>query len=289
MICSIENASLKIEIKQLGGEMVSLFNKTSNTEMLWEGNPEYWNGQAPILFPIIGNLKENTYYYNDKPYHLNRHGFARKSDEWNIEKVDNLTIKATLQYSEASLQVYPFEFKLVVTYALKENILDITHEIINLDTVNLPFSIGGHTAYNILSEGSTHEDYFITFENKETEKRYFLNDNGLITGETEVVLEKSDQLQITKNLFDDDALVFKHLNSNTATLNGPTGKMIEVSFKDFPFLGIWAAPKAPFVCIEPWIGHADTIESKQDLFDKEGSISLAPSQSFKASYQIKVF
>ncbi len=285
---TIENEYLRVEIKQLGGEMISLFNKTTNTEMLWQGDPQFWNGQAPILFPTIGNLKNNTYIHNGEKYKLGRHGFARRSNEWLIEKVSNSEITATLAASKTSLEVYPFQFVLEVTYSLNEKRVIVNHKVINLGKEPLPFSIGGHTAYNILADGTKHEDYFLSFVETETDKRYFLNNKGLITGETETVLNKTNQLKITETLFDKDALIFKHLKSKRIGLHGPKGQLLEVSFEDFPFIGIWSAPKAPFVCIEPWIGHADTIESTQNLFDKEGSVSLEASKGFEASYSITI-
>ncbi len=285
---SIENEYLKVDVKQLGGEMTSLFNKKTNTEMLWQGNTKYWNGQAPILFPTVGNLKNNEYQYKGKAYPLGRHGFARRSDEWTLEKVNDTTIAATLKSTETSLKVYPFPFKLVVTYSLEGKSVKLNHKVTNTGDETLPFSIGGHTAYNILAEGTKYEDYFLKFSDVESDKRYFLNNDGLITGETEVVLDNSDTLQITEDLFDKDAIVFKHLKSKSIALHGPKGQLLKVSYNDFPFIGIWASPKSPFVCIEPWIGHADTLESNQNLFDKEGSIALEVSKSFEAAYEISI-
>jgi len=289
MSLSIENEFLKIDIKQLGGEMTSLYNKKTNTEILWQGDAEFWNGQAPILFPIVGNLKDNAYLYKGTRYEMGRHGFVRRSNEWSLEKISESKIIATLENTKASLKVYPFPFRLEVTYNLEGKKVTLQHKVTNLGNEALPFSIGGHTAYNILAEGSKHEDYFLEFSETETDKRYFLNNKGLITGKTTPVLKNTNQLTITENLFNEDALVFKHLKSNTIGLQGPKGKLLSVSFEDFPFIGIWAAPKAPFVCIEPWIGHADTIDSSQDLFDKEGSVSLKAAKEFEAKYSIEVY
>lgn len=286
---TIENKFLKITIKQLGGEMTSLFSKETNTEMLWQGNPEFWNGQAPILFPTVGNLKDNAYLHNETRYKLGRHGFARRSNDWTVKKVNETTITATLESNEASLKIYPFQFKLVITYVLEGKKVILNHTVTNQGDEKLPFSIGGHTAYNILEKGSKHEDYFLEFSEIETDKRYFLNNDGLVTGKTEIILDNTDTLQITENLFNKDALVFKHLKSNSISLSGPKGQLLKVTFEDFPYIGIWASPKAPFVCIEPWIGHADTINSNYNLFDKEGSISLEPSKNFEASYEIAIF
>ncbi|WP_010522364.1 aldose 1-epimerase family protein [Aquimarina agarivorans] len=286
---NIENDAIKISVKSTGAELASLYNKKTATELLWQGDATYWSGQAPILFPIVGGLKNNSYIHNDKTYQLNRHGFARRSTNWKIEKIDNSSIQCTLTHDKSTLEVYPFEFTLVVNYTLVENTLVIEHHITNNGNEVMPFSIGGHPAFNCPSDKQTgYNDYFLKFETKETVARHFLNEEGLLNGETKTVLNETDKLQLSKDLFKNDALIFKNLKSDQVSLYQSDKKILSVKFENFPFLGIWAAPNAPFVCIEPWIGHADKINSNQNLYTKEGSKSLLQNETFTVAYQISI-
>ncbi len=284
---SIENEYIKIAIKPTGAELSSLYNKKTNTELLWQGDASFWSGQAPILFPIVGELKNKTYFFKNVAYQLNRHGFARRSNDWKIIQLDQNNIQCTLNSNATTLKVYPFDFSFVITYSITKNKLHIQHKITNNGEEIMPFSIGAHPAFNCVSNKETnYNDYLLKFEEIENAERHFLNGEGLFNGETEIVLNKSDTLPLSKSLFKNDALVFKKLKSKQVSLYKASEKILSVSFKDFPFLGIWAASNAPFVCIEPWIGHADTANTNQNLFSKEGSKSLLSNETFTVAYQI---
>jgi len=285
----IENEFLRIQIKNIGAELGSLFNKESQTELLWQGNAEFWGGQAPILFPIVGMLKEGKFIYNNKTYELPRHGLARRSKDWKLEKISETSIKCILEANEETLKVYPFNFRLEIKYTLKGQQLEIAHKVKNEGKEKMPFSIGGHPAFNCtVNDTISYTDYALEFEKQENSNRHFLNDEGLFDGKTALVLDNTNKLQLTDTLFDEDALVFQDLKSQEISLIGPNGKILEVSYANFKTIGIWAAPKAPFVCIEPWIGYSDTSESTQNLFDKQGSKILETQEVFEESYHIKV-
>jgi len=285
----VENEFLRIQIKDIGSELSSLFNKTTNTELLWQGDANFWSGQAPILFPIVGMLKDGKYIHKDKTYELPRHGLARRSNQWEIEKINDVSVKGTLVADSETAKIYPFNFKLEVIYSLDDNTLKIVHKISNLGGEKMPFSIGGHPAFNCpINDIISYSDYFLQFEKEENSERHFINKDGLFAGDAELILEGSDTLPFTDSLFDKDALVFQDLKSKAITLVGPNGKIVKVSYSDFETIGVWAKPGAPFVCIEPWIGYSDTIESTQNLFDKQGSKVLQPNHTFEANYTIEV-
>jgi len=287
---TIENEFLSIQIKKTGAELGSLFDKKKETELLWQGDANYWSGQAPILFPIVGGLKEGKFIYDNKEYELSRHGLARRSNDWKIEKKNETTVKCTLISDKKTLRIYPFDFELIVTYSLKEKKLIIHHEIKNTGAKKMPFSIGGHPAFNcIVNNKTSYSDYYLEFEKEENSDRHFLNEEGLFSGETKLVLNNTNKLPLSNTLFNDDALVFQDLKSKVITLIGPRGSILKVVYQDFKTIGIWAKPKAPFVCIEPWVGYADTINSTQDLFEKEGGQVLEPRKVFDAEYKIEVF
>jgi len=284
---SIENNFLKISIKEKGAELTSLFNKETNTEMLWQGDPEIWAGQSPILFPIVGELKDGFHIHEGKKYEILRHGIVRKSNDWKIEIKNDTTIECLFKSSEKTLEAFPFSFELMVCYQLEKNSLKITHYVINSGEDNLPICVGAHPAFNCpIDENTKLEDYSLKFEEVENSEIHLLNGKGLFSGQTKAFLQNTDTIQLNDTIFNDDALVFKDLKSKKISLLGPKGEILSVSYPYFPHMGIWSKPKAPYVCIEPWIGHADSIDSNQNLFDKEGSVSLKPNQDFTASYQI---
>lgn len=286
----LENDFLSIQIKNTGAELGSLFHKKQQTELLWQGDATFWSGQAPVLFPIVGMLKNGSYNHEGQTYKLPRHGLARKSNQWSFEQLSEVSIKGILKANEETLKVYPFDFELGIEYQLKQQVVTVIYSIKNLGEEKMPFSIGGHPAFNCtVNNQVSYSDYFLKFEKFENSKRHFLNKEGLFNGETAMVLNNTDTLLLTPRLFDDDALVFKDLKSESVILQGPQGKVLKVTYKNFKTLGVWAAPSAPFVCIEPWIGYADTINSTQNLFDKLGSVTLEAGKEFKASYQIEVF
>lgn len=286
MYC-IENNFLKIEVAQKGAELTSLFNKKTNTELLWQGNPEFWTGQAPILFPIVGELKDGFHIVENKKYEMPRHGIVRKSSDWKIEKVNDGTIVCKFTSNQETLKQFPFQFEFNVRYHLNKNSLEVIQYITNTDSKRIPVSIGAHPAFNCpLSNNTQLTDYYLKFENQESAKNHLLNNKGILKNETKVCLENTDTLALNDEIFNDDALIFKDLKSKKVSLFGPNGEILSVAFKDFPFLGIWSKPKAPYVCIEPWIGHADTIDSTHNLFDKEGSLTLKPNQEYRVIYSI---
>ena len=286
---SIENNFLKVTVKDKGAELTSLFNKETNTEILWQGNPDFWAGQAPILFPIVGELKDGYHIHEGKKYEMHRHGFVRKSSNWNIEIKNDTTIECTFKSTPETIAIFPFSFDLKVRYHLDKKELSITHYVVNTGTINMPVSIGGHPAFNCpLNDKTTLEDYYLKFEKTENAKKHLLNDKSLLSKKTEDCLQNTNKLQLSETIFNNDALIFKDLKSEKISLCGPAGEILSVSYPYFPFMGIWSKPKAPYVCIEPWIGHADTANSDHNLFNKEGSITLKPNQDYTASYYITI-
>ena len=286
---SIENNFLRIAVKEKGAELTSIFNKETNTEMLWQGNPDFWAGQAPILFPIVGELKDGYHIYEGKKYEIHRHGFVRKSSDWHIEIKNDTTIECIFKSSPETSAIFPFDFELKVRYHLDKKELAITHYVVNTSDNQMPVSIGAHPAFNCpLDAQTTLEDYYLKFEHTENSEKHLLTEQGLLSGKTEACLQNTDTLRLNETIFNNDALVFKDLQSKKISLNGPSGEILSVSYPYFPFMGIWSKPKAPYVCIEPWIGHADAVDTDHNLFNKEGSVTLKPNQDYAVSYMITI-
>lgn len=288
MMISIENEQISASFSSKGGELQSLKHKVQDLEYMWSGNPEYWGKFSPILFPVVGGLKDNTYHYKDHSYSLPRHGFAR-DHEFEIDRISDTEVLFSLQHSEETLKVYPFEFSLGLRYQLSGTTIKCTYEVSNPGTDPLLFSVGGHPAFALpLNKALTYHDYHLQF-NKDEELVVNKISHDLIDDEIEVIPLKDGKLALKHELFYQDALVFKHLKSNVIAIRSEKDTNgLDFKFSNFPFFGIWAAKDADFICLEPWCGIADGIHHNQQLKDKEGIQTLAAHENWERSWELTV-
>ncbi|MCT7615836.1 aldose 1-epimerase family protein [Aliarcobacter butzleri] len=278
----IKNSFIAAQIKSFGAELNSLKKCDENFEYIWQANSKYWARHSPVLFPIVGRLKEDSYFYKNKKYSLSQHGFARDKEFEVVQNEANF-IEFRLKSDEKSLEFYPFFFELDIGYKLDKNSLIVSYKVKNKSDEKMYFSIGAHPAFN------TQVGDFLEFENIKTTKRYFLDEKGLIYKNQDLNLENS-KLYLDKDLFKDDALVFNDSNIKQITLKNIENKSrVKVKFDNFPYLGIWSKPNdAPFVCIEPWFGVADEENANQKIEDKKGILSLEKEEEFFCFYTIEV-
>lgn len=289
MMVSISNHFLTASFATKGAELQSLVNKNTSINYLWSGNANYWGKFSPVLFPIVGALKNNTYAYKGQQYELPRHGFARDMVFEHHQIADD-EIVFTLTHSQETLELFPFEFVLNLKYKLIENSLECTYEVKNPATSDLYFSIGGHPAFAVpLSASTIYENYFLQFNNDEKLAVHQIS-GGLICDETTSIVLKEGKLALTRQLFYSDALVFKTLKSDTISLLNTQNKHgLNFTFKDFPYFGIWAAKNADFVCLEPWCGIADSVVHHQELSEKEGINCLSPNGTWLRTWSVTCF
>jgi galactose mutarotase-like enzyme len=281
-IISLSNDVISAQINTLGAELCSLKN-TENKDFIWEGDPAYWGKHSPVLFPIVGTLKNNTYTHNNKEYILTRHGFARDME---FELVDQTANTATfsIQSNSTTLASYPFQFELQIQYTLFHSTLEIANKVINKDNSAIPFSIGAHPAFAL---PGNFENYSLKFEKAEP-LEYTLLENDLVSTQTETIDTISNSVPLTYKLFERDALIFKKLQSNSLTIVEKEKPVLKVHFEDFPILGIWTKVGASFLCIEPWFGYSDTIKSNGNIFEKEGIIILKTGDNFQTKFSIEI-
>ena len=287
---TIEDQQLRINIHPKGAELQSIFHKGLQTEYMWNGDPALWGKHSPLLFPIVGTLKDNTYYFADKAYHLSRHGFARDR-EFAVESQSPDSISFLLGSDQVTRAVFPFEFELRVIYRLLPEGLTTTYRINNPAQTPLYFSVGGHPAFRVpLAAGTEYTDYYLEFDKEENAPRWPISKDGLIEREPQVLLVDAKMIPLTKELFAKDALVLKGLRSSGISLRSArTERGLRMVFPGFPFLGIWAAPGADFVCIEPWCGIADSVDSKQQWTGKEGINRLEAGEAFERTWTLSLF
>ena len=282
MTTTISNSSLTAQINHFGAELFSLKDDKIK-EYIWEGNPEFWEKHSPILFPIIGTLKNNSYHYEEKEYHLPRHGFARDMEFELIGKSEN-SATFSLTSSLETKKVFPFDFELQICYSLEERKLNIDYKVINTNNSILPFSIGAHPAFAL---PKPFEEYTLQFEHTETLTSYQL-ENDLLSDSSEIIEMTDNKVSLDYSLFEKDALIFKELESKNITILENNIPLLCVRFDNFPNLGIWTKNNAPFLCIEPWLGYSDTIHSSGNILEKEGIQLLEAKKSLQCNFSIEI-
>ncbi len=279
---TISNEYLTATFSEIGAELKSL--KCDGKEYIWYGDPAFWTGSSPVLFPICSGLKDDEFVYEGKTYSLQKHGFARRA-EFQVETVDKNSATFLLSSQNCPQENYPFQYEFRIIYTLTGKKLNVEYNIRNLTDGQMYFSVGAHEAYNC-PEGI--DNYEIIFDQKENLDAYqlvgpLLSDNTVNYG------KDITTLQLDHSLFSNDCLIFKNLNSRGATLrNKATGQKIKVDFEGFPYLLIWTAPGAPFICIEPWCGITDNINTNKQLSQKEGIQELEKGGTFYRVHSFEI-
>lgn len=286
----IENENLLVEIKHCGAELCRIYGKQTQQEYMWNGDAQVWGGTSPLLFPIIGLMKDNKYIYKGKSYDMPKHGFVRGSNDFTLVNKTTDSVTLAYKYSEETLQIYPFKFELQITFSLEGHKLEINHKVCNLGEEEMLFSIGGHPAFKCpLNEGERYEDYYIEFDTTETAEACQINKDGLLLESTLPIINNTNKLELHPEIFANDALMFKYMKSTSASLkNTVNNTVIKVTYPGFDYLGLWAKPHANFVCIEPWMGINDALNSNGQLNDKEGICTVDALSELSASYSVEI-
>lgn len=277
-LVSIASGPLSATVSSLGAELVRL-RTAGGVELLWDGNPAVWAGRAPLLFPIVGSVKDDRIKVGGRSYPLSRHGFARTSTFELVEAQPSCCLWR-LRPDEQTRAGYPFAFRLDVSYALDGNRLTMTATVANEGDGPMPASFGFHPAFRWpLQPGAPREQYAVRFEKAEPAPLRRLAD-GLL-GETVPSPVQGNRLALADSLFAHDALIWDRLQSRSLTYAGPSGPSLRLEFPHMPHLGIWTKPGAGFVCLEPWQGFASPVDFDGDLTEKPGILTI-PSGSTHA-------
>ena len=281
MIYNIENKDFSLSVKEMGAELNSFKSKKTGFEFIWEGNTDIWYGQSPILFPIIGRLLDDKYRLNGKEYTMPKHGIVRKKPFKLIDKTEN-TLKFIQSDDENSLKEYPYHFDLIVEFKITDNGLSVTHTVVNKNDCVMYYSFGAHPAFNCEIG-----DYLEFSEKEELLTERIDHDSILIEEKFPVNID-GNKLTITKNLFDDDALILSGYKSKAISLKSNNHNRVVTFNFDSPLLGICAKPGAPYVCIEPWWGVNDNYDKKDDLSQKRGIMALNPNEEKSFNWNIEI-
>jgi galactose mutarotase-like enzyme len=266
-----------------GAELISLRNR-QGIELLWQAGP-LWPRHAPILFPIVGRLKNDQLRHRGKVYPMTQHGFARdRRFDW-VERGPTSCTLVLVDDAQTRAR-FPFAFRLAVTYTVQQTHLDVAFALTNTGDGMLPASIGAHPAFNWpLLPGLGKEAYRLTFSNEEREPIRRLKD-GLLRARPEPTPIQGRMLALSEALFEDDAIILDRPVSTSVRYAADSGPSIEMSWPGFPELGVWSKPGAPFLCIEPWHGFASPADFDGEFADKPGLMHLAPGETQSLTYRI---
>jgi galactose mutarotase-like enzyme len=294
-VIALRNGLWAARISETGAELKSLVSLSSGQELIWNGDPAWWSGSAPVLFPVIGGLKGGQYSYEGGVYKLPSHGFARTS-EFAVTASGEDFVELSLASRPSTRAVYPFDFRLKVSFRLERTGITVGYHVENSGSGRMYFSIGSHPAFVVPFAGGDNppgggalENYYILFDQEENLERWFFKDGIILAGKTTEVFENSRTISLSRTIFDEGVLIFKHPVSREFKLaNSRNTRSITVVTEGAPYLGIWSKPGAPFVCIEPWHGIPDMSDATGNLVDKEGIMSLDERGTFSTGYRVQV-
>lgn len=276
----LEGHNYSISVTEKGAELTSL--KKDGVNLLWTKTAPFWQRHAPVLFPIVGKLKDNTYYYAGAKYTLPQHGFARDARFELLQQTDDTLFFRMIENQNTN---YPFRYEFYISYTIGADGVKTNYTVENKGEVVLPFSVGAHPGFLCpLLADETLDDYYFEFENETILQRTLLQD-GLLTSNTEFLTLQQHSLPLSETLFKDDALVLSGFTSKWVALKSKNYSL-KVSWDDCTYLGLWKQPSAPFVCIEPWWGVADSLTHQQDIMTKKGINLLQPGE--KGSFWFRI-
>ena len=279
---TISNEFLTATFSEIGAELKSL--KCEGNEYIWNGDPAFWSGSSPVLFPICSGLKDDEFIFEGKTYSMPKHGFA-KGETFVVDEIKTDRVVFLLSSKNCLKDNYPFEYEFRIVYTLVGKKIIVEYKIDNLTNGDMYFSVGAHEGY-YCPEGI--ENYEIIFEEKENLDAYQLV-GPLLSFDTKNYGKDTNTLQLDGSICENDCFIFKNLNSKSLILrNKTTDQKVKVEFKGFPYLLIWTVPNAPYVCIEPWCGITDNLNTTKQISEKEGIEKIEKNGSFYRLHSLEI-
>ena len=298
MVIEVKSDQLTVQFKTLGGALSSIKDR-EGIEYLWQGDATYWSGQAPVLFPICGSLREDTAFYShadgtETKGSIPRHGLVRKNEFELVNQTEN-SVTFAIEDDENIYQNYPYHFRLEITYTVTGKTVRTQYKIFNKETSKvMPFFIGGHPGFNCpLFDDEAYDDYYLEFEKEETcsVSRPFPETGLLDFQDRSPWLDSQKEVDLSYDLFSVDAVTLDELQSRTIALRSRKHeKGLKVNFQEFPNLIIWSTlNKGPFIALEPWSGLSTSLEEGNHLEDKKNVRLLEPGQVDQIGFDIEIF
>ncbi len=283
---TLKSGNIQIGINSRGAEQEHLIY---NGKDYMRVRDEFWNRKAPVLFPIVGKLRDLKTYIDGKLYSMNQHGFARDLEFTLESKSDNKLTFISI-YSDDTLKMYPYKYNLRISYEIEGNTLKVRFEVVNKGKDKMYFNIGGHPGFRLpMYDNEKFEDYKVVFEEEESFDAPTVNmENGTLDFNNTIPYKNIKEIKLDYKYFEIDAIVAPHLKSRSVKLVNKKGKGIKFSYVGFNTLAIWTKPNAPFVCLEPWQGYADHSDSDYNFIKKDDIVSLKYNESYECGYNITI-
>lgn len=284
----LENERLIIKVAERGSQLVRIYDKKNDREVLWNADPAFWPKHSPLLFPMIGASYEKKYRIGSKEYDMPNHGFAWTSDFTFTEGTDGL--EAVLVSSEESKEKYPYDFKLTVGHQLEKNKIIVSWKVENTGAEEMLYSIGAHPAF-MMPSGKKSSDMYLAFPGKGSLPFYRIAKSGCALKDDvkTLTLDEDSCVRITEDFWNEDVYIFDHQElSEVALYHEDKSPYVTIHSEGFPYFGVWTKPNAPFVCLEPWQGRCDRDGYTGELKDKDGIRKLAAGASEEFSYVIEI-
>jgi galactose mutarotase-like enzyme len=282
----LQNGSVTALLNPAGAELCSLYSSETGLEYIWQAGKE-WPKHSPVLFPVVGSLKDGFCMHHDRKISLNRHGFAREK-VFRVTEVNDVSVTFHIFSDDEILNIYPFPFELEITYHLLETGIEVIYIVKNAGNAVMYFSIGAHPAFRVPLAGGNFEDYYLEFEAGEDAPVWPLKE-GLLAA-TPIPFLSGNRINLSHQLFEKDALVFKNLRSERISIKNTNNEHgLDIHFRKYPFFGIWSAKNADFVCLEPWHGITDSVNADQQLAHKDGIVLLDEGKIFTCSWSLTVY
>ena len=265
----LENDSLRVTIVDAGAELTSVYDKTRTTERIWTGDPAVWNRHAPILFPFVGKVMEGKYRIGDREYAMKtQHGFARDLEFACVEETPASTAHR-LEASDWTRAIYPFDFRLTVVHRLEGRRLRVEWTVENRGDAPMLFAIGGHPGF-LVPQGARKEDCWILFPGADRLNCISTSKAGFVLPQVKTLALQDGRVRYREDI--PDTWIFEDAQVKQVGIAGPDGSpYVLLNCEQFPMLAVWANPKGPFICLEPWFGRTDdegfagTIDQKKDI------------------------
>lgn len=288
---TIQNQELSVTVSDFGAELRSIRSK-DGTEYLWQGDPTFWKDRAPNIFPYVARLTEGKYSLKGRVYQMKIHGFV-KYTVLEAQKKSEDVLNFVLKADEETRRQYPWDFIYRITYRLRGTVLEVENQVENLGDERMYFGIGGHPGFNVpLEEGLAFEDYQLKFSAPCRPWRVGFTPDCFLNGQDqEYVLQEGQRIPLQHELFDQDAVVLKHVDREVTLYSEKGSRGITVTYPDFPYIGFWHKPQsqAPYVCIEPWSSLPSRKGICEDFSQQSDLISLEGHGSWKTCWRIQIF
>lgn len=281
----LQNEFMLVEIADHGAELMRIYDRLNERELLWNGDPAYWKRRSPILFPNVGKTFGNVMRIGGAEYPTSQHGFARDMN-FALESSDEANACYLLKSSDATLDRYPFDFELRIVYRLEDTRLLVEWKVKNLSLQEMPFTIGGHPAFVL---DGPKEDYCLYLPGKDSLQHLLLDpaSGTAVADKVYTIALEDERLPLTEEMFAHDALILDGVQVEEVWLCERDGRpRVGMLCPDFPNYGIWSVQGAKFVCLEPWMGRCDDRGYTGEFSDKANINILAPGMEFAAAYSV---